>query len=350
MHGYELQLLPVTHPGVEQKATWLQVRQQRPDYVLLWGWGVMNSTALKEAVATGYPREKMYGVWWSGAEPDVKDVGDGAKGYNALVMQHGAGRGQGAPGHHQARARQGPGHRAEGGGRRGALQPRRCMSAMLGVEAVRARAGALRQGQADDRRGGPLGPGEPGAGRRRRSTRWASPDLMRPVSTSCADHMGRPGRASTPGTASKWDYSLRLATRPTAGHQADGQVGCRQGTPTEKKIDAAHCPSSARADKVRGRAGGATWRLPTRRGAAQEPTWASALLAVNGIEVIYNHVILVLKGVSLTVPEGGIVALLGSNGAGKTTTLRAVSQPAAGRARRGHQGRDRIHAASASRT
>lgn len=49
------------------------------------------------------------------------------------------------------------------------------------------------------------------------------------------------------------------------------------------------------------------------------------LLDVNGIEVIYNHVILVLKGVSLTVPEKGIVALLGGNGAGKTTTLRAVS-------------------------
>ena len=49
------------------------------------------------------------------------------------------------------------------------------------------------------------------------------------------------------------------------------------------------------------------------------------LLTVNGIEVIYNHVILVLKSVSLTVPVGGIVALLGGNGAGKTTTLRAVS-------------------------
>jgi branched-chain amino acid transport system ATP-binding protein len=52
---------------------------------------------------------------------------------------------------------------------------------------------------------------------------------------------------------------------------------------------------------------------------------STALLVVNGIEVIYNHVILVLKGVSLTVPQGKIVALLGGNGAGKTTTLRAVS-------------------------
>jgi branched-chain amino acid transport system ATP-binding protein len=49
------------------------------------------------------------------------------------------------------------------------------------------------------------------------------------------------------------------------------------------------------------------------------------VLNVSGIEVIYNHVILVLKGVSLQVPEGGIVALLGGNGAGKTTTLRAIS-------------------------
>ncbi len=52
---------------------------------------------------------------------------------------------------------------------------------------------------------------------------------------------------------------------------------------------------------------------------------ARALLAVNNIEVVYDHVILVLKGVSLDVPEGAVVALLGANGAGKTTTLKAIS-------------------------
>jgi len=57
-------------------------------------------------------------------------------------------------------------------------------------------------------------------------------------------------------------------------------------------------------------------------GAAPAP---ASLLSLNNIEVIYDHVILVLKGVSLEVPEGGIVALLGANGAGKTTTLKAIS-------------------------
>jgi branched-chain amino acid transport system ATP-binding protein len=52
---------------------------------------------------------------------------------------------------------------------------------------------------------------------------------------------------------------------------------------------------------------------------------ARALLVVNNVEVVYDHVILVLKGVSLTVPQGGVVALLGANGAGKTTTLKAIS-------------------------
>jgi branched-chain amino acid transport system ATP-binding protein len=72
-----------------------------------------------------------------------------------------------------------------------------------------------------------------------------------------------------------------------------------------------------------------------------KPEAAKPLLDVNGIEVIYNHVILVLKGVSLAVPEGGIVALLGANGAGKTTTLKAVSNLL--RAERGEVTKGAIH-------
>jgi len=92
MHGFEFTPMPVTHPGVEQKATWLQIRQNKPDYVLLWGWGVMNSTSIKEAAAVGFPREKLFGVWWSGAEPDVRPAEAGAKGYSAAMLQHGSGQ------------------------------------------------------------------------------------------------------------------------------------------------------------------------------------------------------------------------------------------------------------------
>ena len=120
MHGFELQLLPVTHPGVEQKATWLQIRQNRPDYVLLWGWGVMNSTAIKEAVAVGYPRDKMYGVWWSGAEPDVRPAEDGAKGYNALDAAARRGPASSCTRTSKVRLRQGPGHGEDG------RRPARC--------------------------------------------------------------------------------------------------------------------------------------------------------------------------------------------------------------------------------
>jgi branched-chain amino acid transport system ATP-binding protein len=70
------------------------------------------------------------------------------------------------------------------------------------------------------------------------------------------------------------------------------------------------------------------------------PTPAPALLAVNNIEVVYDHVVLVLKGVSLAVGQGGIVALLGGNGAGKTTTLKAISNLL--RAERGEVTKGRI--------
>jgi branched-chain amino acid transport system substrate-binding protein len=206
MHGYDLQLLPVAHPGVEQKATWLQIRQNRPDYVFLWGWGVMNSTALKEAVATGYPREKMYGVWWSGAEPDVKDVGAGAKGYNALALQHGAEPNAKVTQDILAMVHakgQGTGPKDEVGQ---VLYMRGVSAAMLAVEGAR---------RAQERFGkGKVVTGE--------QARWGYENLaltqekldalgfkgvMRPVSTSCADHMGSAWARIHTWDGSKWSFT-----------------------------------------------------------------------------------------------------------------------------------------------
>jgi len=205
-HGFELQLLPVTAPGVEQKATWLQVRQARPDYVVLWGWGVMNSTAIKEAQATGYPREKMYGVWWAGAEPDVKDVADGAKGYNAVTIQHGAEPNSDivktllAQVHSKG---QGTGPKEEVGQ---VLYLRGVMSAMIGIEGIRA---------AQERFGkGKVMTGE--------QVRWGLENLnltqakldalgfkgvMRPISTSCMDHMGAAWTRIHTWNGKAWEFT-----------------------------------------------------------------------------------------------------------------------------------------------
>src|SRR4029078_6032920 len=80
---------------------------------------------------------------------------------------------------------------------------------------------------------------------------------------------------------------------------------------------------SAEADDWRSIGGLMIPTLQATPAAASVPD--DAILTVNNSEVIYDHVILVLKGVSLGVPKGGIVALLGANGAGKTTTLKAIS-------------------------
>jgi len=215
MHGFELQMLPVTAPGVEQKATWLQVRQSRPDYVLLWGWGIMNSTALKEAQATGYPREKMFGVWWAGAEPDVKDVGEGAKGYSALTLNASGVQSKVIQDilklvHDKG---QGTGPRDEVGS---VLYTRGVMIQMLGVEAVR---------RAQERFGkGKVMTGE--------QVRWGLENLaldqkrldalgfngiMRPLSTSCADHMGSTWARIHTWNGSKWEFS-------SDWYQADEQI------------------------------------------------------------------------------------------------------------------------------
>jgi len=189
MHGFEILLLPVPAPGVEQKAIWLQVRQQKPDFVVMQTWGVMTPTAIKEAVATGYPREKMFGTWWSGAEPDLKDVGAAAKGYSAVMMQHGA-EPQSAVVKEildKVHAKgQGTGPKEEVGS---VLYMRGLMGAMLAVEGVRAAQERFGKGKVMNSE----------------QARWGYENLnltqakldalglkgvMRPISTSCADHLG----------------------------------------------------------------------------------------------------------------------------------------------------------------
>ncbi len=87
-HGFNLTLLAVDHPGQEQKSQWLQIRREKPDYVLMWGWGVMNQVAIQEAVNIRFPMENFIGIWWSGSENDVKAAGAAANGYKALTFHN----------------------------------------------------------------------------------------------------------------------------------------------------------------------------------------------------------------------------------------------------------------------
>ena len=205
-HGFTLQLVPVPAPGVEQTAIWLQVRQQKPDFVVMQTWGVMTPTAIKEAVATGYPREKMFGTWWSGAEPDLKDVGENAKGYSAVMMQHGSEKESAVVKEilDKVHAKgQGTGPKEEVGQ---VLYMRGAMSAMLAVEGVR---------QAQVR----FGKGKWMSGEQ---ARWGYENLtldqkklddagfagvMRPLSTSCVDHMGSNWARVHTWDGAKWNFT-----------------------------------------------------------------------------------------------------------------------------------------------
>ena len=87
-HGYDFLPIAVDHPGQEQKSQWLQIRRERPDYVFMWGWGVMNQVAIQEAANIRYPMENFIGIWWSGSENDVLPAGEKANGYKALTFHN----------------------------------------------------------------------------------------------------------------------------------------------------------------------------------------------------------------------------------------------------------------------
>jgi branched-chain amino acid transport system substrate-binding protein len=209
-HGFEFLKLPVTHPGVEQKSQWLQIRQQRPDYVFLWGWGVMNSTAIKEAIAVSYPRLQMYAVWWAAAEPDVTPAEMAAKGYNGLALGHGSENDR--PVHKDIvkfvyDKGKGTGKKEEVGQ---VLYNRGMISAALVVESIRA---------AQKKYGNRVVTGE--------EVRWGAENLnidaarvkalgmdgmIQPIKTSCNDHEGsRSARVHT-WDGKAWSYTSEWYT------------------------------------------------------------------------------------------------------------------------------------------
>ena len=84
-YGFTLLPIPVGLKEMQnQSAQWLQIRRERPDFVLMWGWGAMNAAAVNEAVKTRYPMNQFVSVWWGAHEPDLALVGEDGKGYRAL--------------------------------------------------------------------------------------------------------------------------------------------------------------------------------------------------------------------------------------------------------------------------
>ena len=81
-NGFELLLYPVpTSSMTDQKSIWLDIRRAKPDWILMWGWGAMNPTAIKEATLIRYPLDRFIGNWWAAAEVDVRGSGVDAEGY-----------------------------------------------------------------------------------------------------------------------------------------------------------------------------------------------------------------------------------------------------------------------------
>lgn len=202
--GFELALFPVTPPGVEQKSTWLQIRQQRPEYVLFWSAGVMTPAGIREAQASGYPRDKMYAIWWAGSDHDVKDLGDAAKGYNAITIHNSAARDKVHEDLKKYVYDKGQGASA---GEIGAMaHTRGMMIAMLQVEAIRTAQEKYGKGKV-------MTPEQVRWGfenlnlTAERLKALGFGDIMRPVKTSCENHMGTDWARVAQWDGAKWNVT-----------------------------------------------------------------------------------------------------------------------------------------------
>ena len=202
-YGYRLATIAVAPPGVDQHAQWTQIRELRPDWVILWGSGPMNPTALQTAAKIGYPRGRMLGVWWSGAEQDMLPAGMAAKDFMAAefavtgraypviaeIERHVYGKGDG---------------RMDDSAAMGSLSYNRgVVFGILTAEAVRV---------AQNR----FGTGRPVTGRQlqwalehlrlneRRLKQLGAAGFMPAIDTSCADHAGAGGVRFVRWDGSRW--------------------------------------------------------------------------------------------------------------------------------------------------
>ena len=197
IHGYDLTTLAVDHPGQEQKATWLQIRRLRPDWIFLWGWGVMNQVAIQEAAAIQFPMDHFIGVWWSGSENDVIPAGDAAKGYKAGTF-HSVGASAKVHEDILQHLYDGDLEEAKKNHFGEVLYNRGLVNAMLGIEAVRtaqAKYGNRRMTGAEVRWGlENLDVTE------ERLAELGFGDFTRPIKVTCEDHEG-----SGPVLIQQWD-------------------------------------------------------------------------------------------------------------------------------------------------
>ncbi len=184
-YGYDLTLLAVDHPGQEQKATWLQIRRLRPDWIFMSGWGVMNQVAVKEAAAINYPMDHFIGNWWSGSDADVVPAGDGAIGYKSTAF-HGAGPNW--PVHKDIikYVYDGDEAKAKDNNLGEVLYNRTLVNAMYGVEAIRT---AMKKFGNQPMTGEQVRWGLENLNiTKRRLKKLGMKDMLRPLKVSCVDH------------------------------------------------------------------------------------------------------------------------------------------------------------------
>ncbi|MEI8147080.1 MAG: ABC transporter substrate-binding protein [Alphaproteobacteria bacterium] len=238
-YGFNLKLYPVPPAEMQNQAsTWLAIRRDRTDWVLIQGWGAMNPTAVREAGRAGFPRDKVIGIWWAGGDDDARPSGAEGRGYLSLtwhqvgtnfpmiqdIIKHVVDRGQSL----------GPKEKVGE-----SLYNRGIYEAMVLAEAIRnaQRLTGKRVITGEDMRRGLEALDITAA-------RWAelgAPDFAAPMKVSCDDHNGHNAAfmQQWDGTkwvrASPWIAPDRALVRPLLEEAARAYAGSNAGWPARSE-------------------------------------------------------------------------------------------------------------------